>query len=163
MDFKMAFHIQKWTVQIILLVCYTFASDPSVTVEQGEITGTQYEFEARGVKYEVDAYLGIPYAEPPVGPLRFKPPVPSVWEGELEAKNYGKACPQQSIELFAIKEEDMDEDCLVLNVFVPQSKVSSNITLPSLKGAITVCKCKTIKELATCCVLPYTTDPEHLK
>ena len=120
---KMACFIHKWPVQIILLVCYTFASDPSVRVEQGEITGTRYEFEARGVKYEVDAYLGIPYAEPPVGSLQFKPPVPSVWEGELEAKNYGKVCPQPYMELFAVKEEDMDEDCLVLNVFVPQSKV----------------------------------------
>ncbi|XP_072044550.1 cholinesterase-like [Amphiura filiformis] len=102
------------------------AGDPTVTVEQGQITGTRYQFQANGVNHEVDAYLGIPYAEAPVGPLRFKPPVPKEWKGELTAQKYGKICPQMIFPVFfPFKIEDMDEDCLVLNVFVPKSKHSN--------------------------------------
>ncbi|XP_072048247.1 cholinesterase-like [Amphiura filiformis] len=121
----MVLDIQKGAIQLLLLVCSVFASDPTVSVEQGQITGTRYQFQANGVNHEVDAYLGIPYAETPVGPLRFKPPVPKEWKGELTAQKYGKICPQMIIPFFAFKTENMDEDCLVLNVFVPQSKPSN--------------------------------------
>ncbi|XP_072044528.1 carboxylic ester hydrolase-like [Amphiura filiformis] len=122
----MMLNIQKGAVQLLLLVCSVFASDPTVTVEQGQITGTRYQFQAKGVNYEVDAYLGIPYAEAPVGPLRFKPPVPKEWKGKLSAQEYSKYCPQFVMpEIFPLKSENMDEDCLVLNVFVPQSKPSN--------------------------------------
>ncbi|MBR2765802.1 MAG: carboxylesterase/lipase family protein [Blautia sp.] len=60
-------------------------------------------------------YLGIPYAEPPVGPLRFKRSVPKTpWEGILDAKEYGPVPVQH--------DHDMDqgsEDCLTVNVKRP--------------------------------------------
>ena len=40
-------------------------------------------------------YLGIPYAEPPVGILRFAAPIPiKPWRGIKEVKEFGAACPQ---------------------------------------------------------------------
>ncbi len=66
-------------------------------------------------------YLGIPYAEPPIGKLRFRPTVPkhpwypSVWE----AKSFAPECLQST--LFAPDDGTMrDEDCLYLNVWKPR-------------------------------------------
>ena len=46
---------------------------------------------ARGNSNPVHAFLGIPYAQPPVGTLRFQPPERvALWEGERSAKVYGR-------------------------------------------------------------------------
>ena len=60
-------------------------------------------------------YLGIPYAEPPVGPLRFKRSVPKTpWEGVYDAKEYGPVPVQ-----FEKGQEIGSEDCLTVNVRRP--------------------------------------------
>merc|ERR1719270_2140124 len=73
-------------------------------------------------KFGMDLYgfLGIPYAEPPVGKLRFKPPVPvSPWSDVLEANKNGPQCLQVSSEFLPSEQSapEMSEDCLTLNVF----------------------------------------------
>lgn len=113
----------------VLLICTTAvyptvadeAVDPVVTVKQGTITGVRTDFEAKelNIHTSVDAYFGIPYAEAPVGPLRFKPPVPKTWSGDLNAKEYGVACPQPVIPIINFRGRDFGEDCLLLDVFVP--------------------------------------------
>ena len=127
---KMAFEIRAICV-LILLINVIEASHPVVTVEQGTIVGKQLEFSVGESTHTVDAYRGIPYAEAPIGELRFKPPVPKEWQGNLNAQELGKACPQ--IEMFFMNlnftESGMDEDCLVLNVFVPQPTVGINLML----------------------------------
>lgn len=68
----------------------------------------------------VVAFLGIPYAKPPVGDLRFAPPVPGEsWEDTLDAMDFGPACPQQEIDPSDIMNWHIDEDCLTLNVWTP--------------------------------------------
>ena len=76
-----------------------------------------------GIQYE---FLGIPYGESPVGPLRFADPVKRrPWPGVLQATEYSKICPQNaSIAVFHDASE-MDEDCLTLNVFVPVDALDS--------------------------------------
>ena len=60
-------------------------------------------------------YLGIPYAEPPVGPLRFRRAVPKTpWEGVLEAKEYGPVPVQRDNEV-----DQGSEDCLTVNIKRP--------------------------------------------
>ncbi|KAG1812525.1 Alpha/Beta hydrolase protein [Suillus subaureus] len=64
-------------------------------------------------------FLGIPFAQPPVGSLRFQVPQPlAPYEGEHSAADYGPACPQQgsSTKRGIIPSS---EDCLTLNVFTP--------------------------------------------
>ncbi len=60
-------------------------------------------------------YRGIPYAAPPVGDLRWKPPQPAVaWEGERDATEWSDRCPQGQSTMGAGTETS--EDCLYLNV-----------------------------------------------
>ena len=88
------------------------ASDPLVAqTTLGEIRG----FEREGAVW----FLGIPYAEPPVGDLRFKPPVPvAPWTGTLVASAFGPACPQP-VEEDQVLYQNQSEDCLTLNVWTP--------------------------------------------
>ena len=62
-------------------------------------------------------FLGIPYAAPPVGALRWRPPTPPTpWQGVLEANAWASSCPQEENFLGPASE---NEDCLYLNVWTP--------------------------------------------
>jgi para-nitrobenzyl esterase len=64
-------------------------------------------------------FLGIPYAKPPVGPLRWLAPVkPDPWSTPLEATQFGKRCAQIANATLQNK-ASTDEDCLYLNVWTP--------------------------------------------
>lgn len=65
---------------------------------------------------DVNKWLGIPFAEPPVGELRFKAPVAITKRSSAlkDATKFGQACPQLDGDLGA----PMSEDCLFLNVCI---------------------------------------------
>jgi para-nitrobenzyl esterase len=67
-------------------------------------------------------FLGIPYAEPPVGPLRWKPPVPvKPWRGVRNAVRFGAPCLQPPLGSWnAHAAAKSRENCLYLNVIVPR-------------------------------------------
>jgi para-nitrobenzyl esterase len=68
----------------------------------------------------VAAYKGIPYAAPPVGPLRWKAPQPAApWKGRRKADAFGHRCPQNRIYDDMIFRDEPSEDCLYLNVWAP--------------------------------------------
>src|SRR3984885_13678223 len=67
----------------------------------------------------VDEWLGIPYAEPPVGVLRWAPPQPhTAWTTMLEATQFASECPQPSVKS-GPSAPGSSEDCLYLNVYAP--------------------------------------------
>jgi para-nitrobenzyl esterase len=69
------------------------------------------------VKNGVNTFLGIPYAAPPVGKLRWQPPQPVQKHALLDATQFGNACPQiNELGVFA-GPPTITEDCLYLNVF----------------------------------------------
>lgn len=69
---------------------------------------------------QVVAFLGMPYAMPPVGDLRFAPPVAlDSWGGPVQATAFGPACPQPAIPEVDTLNSTIDEDCLTLNVWTP--------------------------------------------
>jgi para-nitrobenzyl esterase len=74
----------------------------------------------RGYKSEgVDIFLGIPYAAPPVGALRWMPPQPvDPWRKVLDALAFGNTCVQTNT-LGGFAAPSNHEDCLYLNVFAP--------------------------------------------
>ncbi|MDI1475118.1 carboxylesterase family protein [Polyangium sp. y55x31] len=68
-------------------------------------------------------YLGIPYAAPPTGDLRWKPPeLAACWEGVRDASAFGAKCPQIDEKT---KAPTGDEDCLSLNVWAPDVTADS--------------------------------------
>jgi para-nitrobenzyl esterase len=98
----------------------------SVQIESGAIEGVPGE--APGVL----VFKGIPYAAPPVGPLRWRPPQPPrAWSGVRSGATFSKSCVQElRRSLLPWTEEymlrnDVDEDCLALNIWVPASAVGN--------------------------------------
>jgi len=73
----------------------------------------------------ITAFYGIPYAAPPVGELRWRPPQPAAaWEGVRDCSRPGAICPQPRPSKNGRKEfypvlEEMSEDCLYLNIWTP--------------------------------------------
>ena len=67
------------------------------------------------------AWLGIPYAQPPIGRLRFRAPEPpDPWTDVRAATRYGAIAPQRVVSMLGITNETpQSEDCLTLNVFAP--------------------------------------------
>ena len=88
------------------------SSDPTIaTIETGQLKALQ----AKGML----AFKGIPYAAPPVGALRWKPPVAAAkWDGVRDATTYGDICMQKMPNPDnGIGQLPASEDCLTLNVF----------------------------------------------
>ena len=101
------------------------AQPVSVITPTGEINGKLENVAFDGVQYNVTKFLGIPYAEPPVGQNRFKRPVPKArFTSSYNAMEYGNSCLQgQGLGLFRF---NTSEDCLFLNVFVPGTMDPTN-------------------------------------
>ncbi|MCY0990524.1 carboxylesterase family protein [Nannocystis sp. ILAH1] len=99
------------------------AGDPSlVDTEAGAVQGR--------VQDGVRSFLGIPYAAPPVGPLRFEPPAPHPgWDGPREALEFGPGCPQ-IVDGVASGEED----CLTLNVWAPDDDGAAHPVMVWIHG-----------------------------
>jgi len=97
-------------------------SPPTVTVAQGQLAGTAETFaEANflGVEQAMNVFRGVPYAEPPVGNLRFRPAMPrQPWAGVYNASAYGPACIQDPALAFG----PISEDCLHMNIYAPAGK-----------------------------------------
>ena len=86
------------------------ANNPAIVTKNGPVKGISI--------FGVQGYLGIPYAVPPVGDLRWMPPVPfGIFPTVFYAKQFGNSCTQpRGIGA---------EDCLTLNVFTPNIKKNS--------------------------------------
>ncbi|RIA46983.1 carboxylesterase type B [Hephaestia caeni] len=89
---------------------------PVVHAPAGTVSG-----ETRG---GIRVFKGLPYARPPVGDARWKPPAPPApWQGVRDARSFGPACVQPKSRPGSIYAEDypaMSEDCLTLNVWAPE-------------------------------------------
>ena len=86
------------------------AQAPAVQTTAGAVAGSA----ADGVR----SFKGIPYAQPPVGPLRWKPPLlVTAWTGTRDATKFGDDCMQKP--LSDSRAPGISEDCLTLNVWTP--------------------------------------------
>ncbi|XP_040838510.1 cocaine esterase-like [Ochotona curzoniae] len=102
------------------------STSPIRTTHSGQVQGSLVH--VKGTDMGVHTFLGIPFAKPPLGPLRFAPPEPAeAWSGVRDGTSYPAMCPQN----LAIMGDDalnmtmsllsipMSEDCLYLNIYVP--------------------------------------------
>jgi para-nitrobenzyl esterase len=90
--------------------------DP-VRVEQGQLAGST------GRSPGIRVYRGIPFAAPPIGDLRWKPPQPpAAWQGVRQATQFGNACEQPPFPqngIYGTSPPPISEDCLYLNIWTP--------------------------------------------
>lgn len=105
-----------------------FASRPRVKLDQGTVVGIDIK---RTYPDTIEAFLGVPYALPPVGELRFRasvkvPTNPS--STVLDASKFGPAAPGKAL-LAGGPVLEQSEDCLTANIFRPKL-TGDNIKLP---------------------------------
>ncbi|VDI12546.1 cholinesterase [Mytilus galloprovincialis] len=107
-------------VCLILSTCLTthcFSLKTRIRTKTGFIQG----FNQTVLDREIVTFLGIPYAQPPVGSLRFREPIPvRRWKGTRESRSFSKACSQPAIFATNVPAEEQSEDCLYLNAWVPK-------------------------------------------
>ena len=106
------------TLAAMLLTAPALAQHPGpeVRAPAGALRGTAAEGRAA-----VEAFLGVPYAAAPVGPLRWREPQPLPrWSGVRDAARFGARCMQQPLYSdMAFRSPAPSEDCLFLNVWRP--------------------------------------------
>jgi para-nitrobenzyl esterase len=102
-------------LSLFCLAGYAATERPVVKMATGQLQGI--------VEHGMQAFKGIPFAAPPVGDLRWRPPQPALaWSGVRDAGKFGPACVQPSIKnLSTGLDLPGSEDCLHLNVFRPDS------------------------------------------
>ena len=87
-----------------------------VKTDAGSVSGINQD----GIR----VYLGIPFAAPPTGDLRWRPPAPvQPWDGVKETKRYSATCPQPG----SPAPLNMSEDCLYLNVWTPAKSADEKL------------------------------------
>lgn len=101
--------------------------DP-IPVDGGLIAGTPSPQWTYGIRL----FRGVPYAAPPVGNLRWRPPQPVIpWQGVKEADRYSPVCMQAPTVKDSNAWQDgltpVSEDCLYLNIWTPAKSASDNL------------------------------------
>jgi carboxylesterase type B len=105
--------------------CSGKESEPRLTVKT--TSGTIHGF-INDTAPAVRQFFGIPYAEPPLGSLRFAPPEPKTSKGPIDATRFGNSCMQQFSTSPTIYTEEVpqflinggqSEDCLFANIWAP--------------------------------------------
>lgn len=101
------------------------ANGTTVKIDSGPISGL-----TAGADNDVRVYKGIPFAAPPVGPLRWQAPRPvNAWTAERACTEFGPSCPQPNLleRFYGQKLGPTSEDCLYLNVWTAAKKPSDKL------------------------------------
>jgi len=108
---------------LFLLASGVAFADPVVHTASGAVSGI--------VQPGLRVFLGVPYAQPPVGDLRWRAPQPvASWDGVRAAKEFSASCYQQEPKPFGpytgpfLTVTERSEDCLYLNVWAPDGGAS---------------------------------------
>lgn len=100
----------------ILISAPAQAQAPAVAAPAGSVEGTR--------QGDVRVFKGIPFALPPIGPMRWKPPADlPAWQGVRKATAFGPACVQplgRNAGIYTNPLDKVSEDCLTLNIWAPK-------------------------------------------
>uniref|UniRef100_A0A8C8TA22 Carboxylic ester hydrolase n=1 Tax=Peromyscus maniculatus bairdii TaxID=230844 RepID=A0A8C8TA22_PERMB len=117
------------TCGLLLLFLHVQGQDstsPIRNTHTGQVRGSLVH--VKGTTIGVHTFLGIPFAKPPVGPLRFAPPeAPEPWSGVRDGTSYPAMCLQsdmmdsEGLKMLKLimPPISMSEDCLYLNIYTP--------------------------------------------
>ncbi|MGA2593286.1 MAG: carboxylesterase family protein [Bryobacteraceae bacterium] len=121
MMINMPHNLTSLCIAALLLSPSALAAPSEVTIDTGRIQGV--------LKNGIAAFKGIPFAAPPVGALRWKPPqpVPS-WTGVRETVEFGPRCMQTRVYGdMVFRDKGPSEDCLYLNVWTPNASATASL------------------------------------
>ncbi|QSX32236.1 carboxylesterase family protein [Shewanella avicenniae] len=105
--------LRHWLLALCAMVQFNAiaATGPIVQTQSGRIEGLR--------QGNVDSFLGIPYARPPVGELRWQRPLSAKpWRGVKKTTEFGPSCMQAPMEGFI---REFSEDCLTMNIWRPNN------------------------------------------
>lgn len=122
----------RWFAMVAFCTALTACSEPeSEALREASLKTLRNTPQGELIGYEAEsgafAYLGVPFAQPPEGDLRWRAPrAPKPWDGQLQATAFSSPCPQYGSPLGGAPEEYFgkpmgSEDCLYLNVYTPNS------------------------------------------
>ena len=122
--------LRSWIGLAAVFLCACFnvvlSKGPSVVIKDATVIGNYGEAIFQGVAKPYKMFKGIPYATPPVGKLRFKKPkrLDDALPSPFMATEYSAGCLQPLVqdEMSIFLPKKQSEDCLYLNVFVPDQK-----------------------------------------
>ncbi|KAG8707537.1 hypothetical protein FRC08_000433 [Ceratobasidium sp. 394] len=104
-----------WVLYLLLVTAFQATSGAILPAKRADVQVTAGKTVYIGTQANgQDKFLGIPYAQPPVGNLRFRRPVAVTPGPTVNAQNFGSRCLQW------LSASDASEDCLTLNVWRPQ-------------------------------------------
>lgn len=116
------------TLLALLLSLSTFAQNKNAFPVQAKVANGLIEGNY-DTQTGIQSYLGIPFAQPPVGPLRWKAPQPLAnWTGVKMTKKFGPR-PMQAVIWGDMnsRSDGVSEDCLYLNVWTPATRNTKNL------------------------------------
>ncbi|XP_063236892.1 carboxylesterase 4A-like [Bacillus rossius redtenbacheri] len=98
---------------------------PGLGAARGSSTASRWR------RRPVFQFQGLPFARPPTGRLRFKPPEPPVpWDGVLDATKFNRKCPTSLVDstydVLDVNDTGHPEDCLHINVYTPSLNTSGS-------------------------------------
>jgi para-nitrobenzyl esterase len=96
------------------------AQSPTTSTESGTISGIR--------ESGLHIYKGVPFAAPPVGDLRWRPPAPvTPWTGTRKAEAFAPACMQAGVSMPGETPPSVSEDCLYLNIWTPAKSAQERL------------------------------------
>ena len=114
-------------IWLLYTIPSTVGQNVTVVTNIGTIIGELYHGSYNATPFTVSRFLGIPFAEPPVGERRFqKPTKKALFTEPLIAKSMPPACMQIPRRISSVYSTNLKEDCLYLNVLVPGDAISAN-------------------------------------
>jgi len=109
--------------ELVTIAIVTLLANVSAALQEHVVVETTYGRLRGQVQDDVVAFLGIPFAAPPVGELRWRAPEPpATWDGIRDALEFGPACPQGLMPGMDSESLVLAEDCLYLNVWAPRER-----------------------------------------
>jgi len=113
-------------MSIAALLCAVTLFQPNALAQTLQPVGVDSGMLQGRVEDGLAIYRGIPFAAPPVGNLRWRPPQPvAPWRGVRAASEYGRACMQSNPAIANLPPPS--EDCLFLNVWTPATRAKDRL------------------------------------